>query len=131
MVWRWLLEGAVTAIHNELITEHGGSPGVRDAELLSMALARPRNREIYGEPSVFDLAAAYAFGIICNRPFVGGNEHTGFFAAYVFLDLNGWEVTATEAEVVSAALDLATDEMDETGFSYWVKNNSVIRAQEE
>jgi death-on-curing protein len=64
MTWRWLIEGAVLAMHGELIAEHGGSFGVRDAGLLASALARPRNQAVYGEPTVFDLAAAYAFGII-------------------------------------------------------------------
>ena len=84
MTWHWLIEGVVIAVHGELIAEHGGSPGIRDAGLLASALARPQNRAAYGEPSVFDLAAAYAFGIIGNHPFVDGNKRTGFPAAYVF-----------------------------------------------
>jgi len=127
MAWHWLSEGVVGAIHEELLAEYGGRPGIRDAGLLSSALARPQNRELYGDPSVFDLAAAYAFGITRYHPFVDGNEGTSFLAAYVFLELNGWEVTATEAEVVDALLDLAIDDMDETGFSHWIKNNSVKR----
>ncbi len=88
MTWRWLLEGIVIAIHGEQVAEHGGRPGIRDAGLLSSALGRPQNRASYGEPSVFDPAAAYAFGIIRNHSFVDGNERTGFLAAYVFLYLN-------------------------------------------
>jgi death-on-curing protein len=129
MAWRWLLERVVSAMHDELIAEHGGSPGVRDAGLLSLAMARPQNRATYGKPSVFDLAASYAFGIARNRPFVDGNESTSFLAACVFLEINGWEVTASESEVVAAALDLAADEMDESGFSYWIKGNSLIRPE--
>ena len=127
MTWRWLIEGVVIAMHGEQIAEHGGSPGIRDAGLLSSALARPQNQAVYGDPSVFDLAAAYAFGIIRNHPFVDGNKRTGFLAAYVFLDLNGWELMASEAEAVAAVLALAADEMDEAGFADWLKSKSVIR----
>lgn len=129
MGWRWLLEGVVGAMHNESISEHGGMPGIRDAGLLSSALARPQNQAAYGEPSVFDLVAAYAFGIVRNHPFVDGNKRTGFLAAYVFLDLNGWELNATEADAVAAVLALANGEINEAGFSEWVKSNSVAAGQ--
>jgi death-on-curing protein len=125
MTWRWLREDVVIAMHGEQIAEHGGSPGIRDAGLLSSALARPQNQVAYGKPSVFNLAAAYAFGVIQNHPFVDGNKRTGFLAAYVFLDLNGWELVASEAEAVSAVMALATGEMDEAGFSDWLKDNSL------
>ena len=125
MTWRWLREDVVIAMHGEQIAEHGGSPGIRDAGLLSSALARPQNQVAYGKPSVFNLAAAYAFGVIQNHPFVDGNKRAGFLAAYVFLDLNGWELVASEAEAVSAVMALAIGEMDEAGFSDWLKDNSL------
>ena len=125
MTWRWLLEGVVAALHDEQIAEHGGRLGTRDAGLLSSSLARPQNQVAYGDPSVFDLAAAYAYGIIRNHPFVDGNKRTGFLAAYVFLDLNGWELIAPEDEAVAAVLALATGEMQEVGFSGWLQTNSV------
>lgn len=128
MTWRWLLNGVVLALHDEQLAEHGGSPGVRDAGLLSSALARPQNQVAYGDPSVFDLAAAYAFGIIRNHPFVDGNKRTGFLAAYVFLDLNGWELMAHEDEAVAAVLALAAGEIQEAGFSEWLKTNSVVHS---
>ncbi|MGA2935722.1 MAG: type II toxin-antitoxin system death-on-curing family toxin [Syntrophobacteraceae bacterium] len=131
MTRRWLLEGVVIAVHGEQVAEHGGSPGIRDAGLLSSALARPQNQAVYGEPSVFNLAAAYAFGIIRNHPFVDGNKRTGFLAAYVFLDLNGWELTASEAEAVAVVLASASSEMDEAGFADWLKTKSVIRVMQE
>jgi death-on-curing protein len=131
MTWNWLLEGVVIAMHGEQIAEHGGSLGIRDAGLLSSALALPQNQAVYGEPSVFDLAAAYAFGVIRNHPFVDGNKRTGFLAAYVFLDLNGWELMASEAEAVAAVLALASSEMDEAGFADWLKTESVIRVMQE
>jgi death on curing protein len=131
MTWRWLIEGVVIAMHGEQIAAHGGSLGIRDTGLLSSALARPQNQAVYGEPSVFDLAAAYAFGIIRNHSFVDGNKRTGFLAAYVFLDLNGWELMASEAEAVAAVLALAANEMDGAGFAGWLKSKSVIRVTQE
>ncbi len=131
MTWRWLIEGVVIAMHGEQIAAHGGSLGIRDTGLLSSALARPQNQAVYSEPSVFDLAAAYAYGIIRNHPFVDGNKRTGFLATYVFLDLNGWELMASEAEAVAAVLALAVNEMDEAGFAGWLKSKSVIRVTQE
>lgn len=130
MSWRWLLEGVVLAIQDEQIAEHGGSSGIRDAGLLSSALARPQHQAHYSdEPSVFDLAAAYACGIIRNHPFVDGNKRTGFLAAYVFLNINGWQLNSSEVEAVNAVLALAGGEIDETGFSSWLKDKSVIRTE--
>ncbi len=100
---------------------------MRDAGLLSSALARPQNQAAYGEPSVFDLAAAYSFGIISNHPFVDGNKRTGFLSAFVFLDINGRELMAAEAEAVAAVLALAKKEIDETEFSNWLGNHSRIK----
>ncbi|RXK84575.1 type II toxin-antitoxin system death-on-curing family toxin [Chlorobaculum sp. 24CR] len=129
MSWRWLLAGVVMAIHDEQIAEHGGSTGVRDEGLLSSALARPQHQANYGEPSVFDLAAAYAYGIIRNHPFVDGNKRTGFLAVYVFLTINGWQLRSSEAEAVHAVLALAAGEMDEAGFSSWLQSRSVFLAE--
>ena len=125
MTWHWLKEGVVLAVHDELIEEHGGSQDIRDMGLLSSALARPLQKATYSESSVFDLAAAYAFGIIRNQPFIDGNKRTGFLAAYTFLALNGWELNAPEVEAVAFVLALATDEIDETEFSKWLVMNAI------
>jgi death on curing protein len=130
MSWRWLLDEVVLAIHDEQIAEHGGSAGIRDAALLSSALARPKQQAHYADdPSVFDLAAAYAYGIIRNHPFIDGNKRTGFLAAYVFLNSNGWQLNSSEINTVHAVLSLAAGEMDESGFSNWLKSNSILRAE--
>ncbi len=126
MTWRWLLEAVVIAVHDEQIAEHGGAQGLRDAGLLSSA--RARHKASYGDPSVFDLAAACASGIIWDHPFIDGNERTGFLAACVFLDLNGWELAAPEANAVAAVLALARKEIDEAGFAAWLRENSVSRS---
>ena len=125
--WHWLVEGVVIAVHAEQIAEHGGSDGLRDRGLLSSALDRPRNLAGYGMPTVFDLAAAYALGIMQNHPFIDGNKRTGFLAAYVFLALNGWKLIAAEASAVEAALALASGRMSEAEFAGWLKAQSVRR----
>ncbi|MDD5587185.1 MAG: type II toxin-antitoxin system death-on-curing family toxin [Alphaproteobacteria bacterium] len=129
MVFRWLREHEVLAMHGELIAGHGGSDGVRDPGLLDSALARPLQKAAYDDPSVFDCAAAYAFGIIRNHPFIDGNKRTGFVAAAVFMKLNGWDLTAAEAEAYSAIITLAQGELDESGITNWLRANSTRRAR--
>ena len=75
----WVLRAVVEAVHDAQLAEHGGAPGVRDAGLLESALARPANLHAYGESALCVLAAAYAFGIVRNHPFVDGNKRTAFF----------------------------------------------------
>ena len=125
--WRWLVEGIVIAVHAEQIAEHGGGDGLRDRGLLSSALVRPRNFAGYGMPTVFDLAAAYACGIIQNHPFIDGNKRSGFLVAYVFLALNGWKLIAAEASAVEAVLALASGGMSEAEFAAWLTAQSIRR----
>lgn len=125
MTWCWLKETVVLAVHDEQITEHGGRQGIRDMGLVSSALMRPQHLATYENPSIFDLAAAYAFGIIKNHPFVDGNKRTGFLAAYIFLALNGWELMASEVDAVTVVLALAEGKVEEALFSEWLKANSV------
>lgn len=125
--WLWLGAEEVIAAHDEQLREFGGAEGIRDAGLLSSALARSQNLAAYGQPSLFELAAAYTVGIVQNHPFVDGNKRTGFLAACVFLDLNGWEFNATEEAAVITLLDLAEHEIDASQFAAWLQENSVKR----
>ena len=84
MTWRWLLDEVVIAIHDEQIAVHGGIPGIRDDGLLSSALTRPKQKANYGDSSVFDLAAAYAYGIIRDHPFVTATNAQGFLLPMCF-----------------------------------------------
>jgi death on curing protein len=129
MTWRWIHEREVMAIHGELVVEHGGDESLRDRGLLSSALARPRHKASYGKASVFDLAAAYAFAIIRNHPFVDGNKRTGFVVASAFLILNGWNITAPEAEAYSAIMALTEGTLNESEFSKWLRDHSRRRAR--
>ncbi len=126
--WRndhWLPKDAVVAIHAELINEHGGSHGTRDEALLESALSRPQNLAAYGEkPSLHNLAAAYAFGIARNHPFVDGNKRTALMAAYVFLHMNGVRLAAPEVDAVLTMTELAAGHLSETELAAWFKVNS-------
>jgi death-on-curing protein len=121
---RWLSAPAVRAIQLELIREHGGRPGVRDQNLLESALARPRNLMAYKDTDAFGLAAAYAYGICRNHPFIDGNKRTALMAAYVFLRMNGHILTASEVEAVSIFLRLADGSLTEKGLAEWFRLNS-------
>lgn len=119
---RWLTRFIVERMHEQQIAEHGGERGVRDAALIESALARPRNRLTYDEGAdLCDLAADYAFGICQNHPFMDGNKRTAFLAAYVFLDLNGVELTADEVDVVVVMMALAGGDLDNAGLAAWFR----------
>ena len=120
----WIDLPEVLAIHAHQLDEHGGASGLRDPDLLESALARPRQRHAYGDPDVFDLAAAYTAAIIANHPFVDGNKRTGFVAGVLFLELNGPTLAASEADATRAVLDLAASEMNEDDFASWLRINS-------
>ncbi len=120
----WLKRSVIDAMHDMLLAEHGGPAGLRDEGLLESALARPKNLYSYGEKDLFDLAAAYAFGIVKNHPFTDGNKRTSFLAAYVFLRTNGIQLTADEVSATEAVLSLASSGMSEARFAAWLRENS-------
>lgn len=119
--WKWVAEEAILAAHAEQLAEHGGLVGVRDAGMLKSALARPVNLLAYGEPDAADLAAAYAFGIARNHPFADGNKRAALVAAEGFLFLNGYEVGATNGEMVALIYSLAAGEIDEDVLADWFR----------
>jgi len=119
--WRWIGEKSVLAIHDEQIAEHGGLAGVRDLPLLLSALARPQNREAYGEPDLADLAAAYAFGIARNHPFLDGNKRTAWVVAEVFLLKNGYELIANDRDGITTMLAVADGSISEPEFALWLR----------
>ena len=120
----WLLREVVLAVHERLLAEFGGSAGIRDPALLESALARPVNDFGNGSPTICDLAASYAFGIVKNHPFVDGNKRSGFAAAVMFLELNGRRFTASEAAAIIRTLALAAGEMTQEEFASWLESNS-------
>lgn len=120
---RWVLPETVHTLHEQLLAEFGGSPGVRDEGLLASALSRPQNFRAYRNPSISDLAASYAFGLVKNHPFVDGNKRIGFATAVLFLEINGARFEAGEVDAVIHMLALAAGELDEPGYSAWHEAN--------
>jgi death on curing protein len=116
----------VLAMHDLLIAEFGGAPGVRDEGLLDSALSRPHNLWAYERPSIFDLAASLAFGLIKNHPFLDANKRVAFTAAVTFLHVNGRLVQATEVDATVRTLALAAGDMTETEYAGWLKTNSRL-----
>lgn len=109
------------AVHDRQLVEHGGPAGVRDAGALASALGRPINRWAYGTDDPSEMAAAYAFGIARNHPFVDGNKRTAWVAARLFLLLNGHELVFAEAEAIATMLALAEGELSEEELADWVR----------
>ena len=111
------------AAHAEQLVEHGGGEGVRDPALLESAMARPLNLVAYGDPDAAALAAAYAFGIARNHPFVDGNKRTAAVVSETFLVLNGFALGASDAELVVAFLALAAGELSEAETADWFRSH--------
>lgn len=119
----WLEKALVLAIHDRQIAEHGGSAGVRDEGLLESALARAQQLHAYGDPApdLADLAAALAYGLARNHPFVDGNKRTAHVAYRTFLALNGAELAATDEEKYVAMLALSEGKLAERDFAAWLR----------
>ncbi len=118
---RWIDKQALCLLHDESLSEHGGSAGLRDEGLLESALARPQHLEVYGQPDLADLAAAYGVGLAKNHPFVDGNKRAAFLAVGIFLALNGHRLVATQAAATLAMLGVASGEIEEAAFAAWLR----------
>jgi len=120
----WLNREDCLAIHEMMLAQHRGLEGVRDEGLLESALSKPRNLFAYGSPTLPEMAASYAAGIVLNHPFIDGNKRTGFMLAATFLELNGMLVTATEESVVERTLALASGKLKQAAYAQWLSENS-------
>ena len=120
---QWVLRETVLALQEHLLAEFGGLGGLRDQGLFDSALARPEQFYAYGKPDLFDLAAAYASGLVRNHPFLDGNKRIGFTTAILFLELNGRHFTASEADATLKTLALAARELDEAEFGAWLRKS--------
>ena len=120
--WVWVVAAVAMQAHREQLAEHGGGEGVRDGGLLESAMARPANLAPYGSPDAAALAAAYAFGIARNHPFVDGNKRTAAVVSETFLMLNGLELRASDAEIVVAFLSLASGDLTEDELADWFRS---------
>lgn len=119
----WLSRAVVLAVHEEQLAEHGGAVGLRDAALLDAALHRPKNLAAYGDPpaDLPALAAAYAFGIARDHPFMDGNKRTSLVAAETFLALNGLALDVDDVELLTTWLALADGTLTEAALATWLR----------
>lgn len=120
----WIEERDVLTLHGRLLALYGGATGLRDNGLLRSALARAKQVSAYRDDSdVVDMATAYTAGIVKNHPFVDGNKRTGFVAGILFLELNGFRFWATETAAADAVIALASGELDEAGYTKFLREN--------
>jgi death on curing protein len=120
----WIELRDVLAIHDRLLGLHGGAARLRDQGLLESVLAWPRQHHAYAEtPDMVEMAALCAAGIVRNHPFVDGNKRAGFVAGVLFLELNGFEFTASEEDAIQAVLALAASALDEAGYTAWLRGS--------
>lgn len=119
----WLEKALVLAIHDRQIAEHGGSAGTRDGGLLESALARPQQLHAYGDPApdLADLAAALAYGLARNHPFVDGNKRTAAVCCETFVELNGAALEAGDPDLYPQYLALAEGKLAERDFAAWLR----------
>lgn len=121
LVPRFLSAAVAQAVHDRQLSEHGGLQGVKDAGLLASAIARPLNKHSYGEEDLCALAAAYAFGIARNHPFLDGNKRTAWVMARLFLRLNGVTISYDKADAIRMVLALAAGDLPEDGVAEWFR----------
>jgi death-on-curing protein len=121
----WVVRQIAEAVHDRQLAEHGGGAGVRDIGALESALARPQNLLLYGEPDLPDMAAAYAFGIARNHPFVDGNKRTAWVAARLFLRLNDVQIAFDKAEATIMMQQLAAGNLTQDDVAGWFRERLI------
>jgi death-on-curing protein len=119
----WLSVNIMLDVHAEQLALFGGPDGIRDTGMLESALARPIDKFAYGETDLAALAAAYAFGIAKNHPFVDGNKRAAFASIIVFLGLNGIDFIAPPEQATAIILALAAGEVSEQSLARWIADN--------
>ncbi|MFT4606089.1 MAG: death-on-curing protein [Rhodothermales bacterium] len=121
----WLSLTNVPMLHAESLNYFGGLPGVRDEGLLESAIDRPRNKFGLGNTTdLFELAAAYGFGIAKNHAFMDGNKRTALLSIRAFLFRNGYSFAPKETETVTMIEGLAAGGIDEDMLARWIGENS-------
>ena len=122
----FLTLGEILEIHRGQIERYGGELGLRDQGLLESAVAMPAAgmRGQFFHKDLFEMAAAYAFYIVSNHPFVDGNKRAGAEAALVFLEMNGVEVDASEDDLVAVTLAVAEGRAGKAEVAEFFRKNS-------
>lgn len=126
----WVSKEEVLALHSMLIARFGGADGVRDESALQTSLNRPLQHFSYNEPppSIIELATVYCSGIVKSHPFLDGNKRSGFVAAALFLESNGYQLTATEEEAALQIIALADRRLSDDELTAWLEANCSTRS---
>lgn len=124
---KWIRQDVVHSVHGRQIAEHGGLDGVRDPGLLDSALSRPLNLFSYGQPppDLADLAAAYAYGLAKNHPFLDGNKRTAFVICRLFLLVNGRDLSTDKEDRYFTFMKLSEGELEEKQLAAWIRDQLV------
>jgi death-on-curing protein len=109
-------------LHRACVAEYGEEEGLRYPAALDAALAYPMERAMTGDVDVAELAAAYVFGVLEQRPFIGANTRAAFLAMGLFLEMNGWHLSASDDDMAELMLEVAAGQMDESGLADWVRS---------
>lgn len=121
----WVLGSVIDAVHSMLLAEHGGGTGVRDKSLFDSAVARAQQKYFYDpDTSIYLLAAAYSYGLAKNHPFVDGNKRTAFTIGTLFLELNGYKLSAPETDAAIIFEQLAGGQLAEVELAAWFELHS-------
>ena len=114
-------------LHTQLENAFVLSPGVRDENLLASAVNTPfqtfMGNDLY--PSIYDKAAQLCYGIANNHPFTDGNKRTALHSMYVYLIINGFDITATQQDVENMIIDVAAGNMTNVELTQWLRENTV------
>lgn len=128
---KYLSEAEIIAINEEMVALYGGLHGVKDLNMLSLAVGRPQMSVGFQDAykSIFDKAAAIFHSVINNHPFFDGNKRTSLFTAVLFLELNGWLLEFKRKESVKFTLKAHNDDWTVEQISRWFKDHSVKKGK--
>ncbi len=121
---RWVTMEEVYALHEKQLRRFGGPSGVRDPGALESALNRARNKWEYEGADLAEMAAAHAYGIARNHPFVDGNKRAAFVTMMLFLRKNGLPFKPSQEESAAIILSLAAGETSEESLARWIRDRS-------
>ncbi|MBM7558164.1 type II toxin-antitoxin system death-on-curing family toxin [Halanaerobacter jeridensis] len=113
--------------HEQLIQIYGGSPGIRDENLLDSAIQQPKSsfNGDYLHNNIFEMASAYGFHLCRNHPFIDGNKRVALVAMDTFLQNNGYEISASEKETYKIIIELSAENLSKSDLTQWLKQNTT------
>ena len=113
--------------HEQLIQIYGGSPGIRDENLLDSAIQQPKSSfdGDYLHNNIFEIASAYGFHLCKNHPFIDGNKRVALVAMDTFLQNNGYEISASEKETYKIMIELSAEKLSKSDLTKWLKQNTI------